>query len=272
MTLQHLLRARSHGDREHKQQRDRDRTDGRRHGVDDDVLARVELVGPEDDDSADDGEKKQPDEQLRELLLQRRTDGEPQELADPVARHHERGADVRENRSFAFLVALYVRACLRAPIKCTGNEPDLGVHARREHDAAAAALGDDGRAVDDVKPVSGARVVVKGRVRDFGNGSGLARQQGLIGLQVDGLDEPDVGGDGVARVQVHDVARYDLGRLYLDRLAAAEYVAGRGAEVLEGVDGSLGLEALGEADEDVEDDDAAEDTAFDPRLDTETRT
>lgn len=45
-----------------------------------------------------------------------------------------------------------------------------------------------------------------------------------------------------------------------------------GAEGAEGIDGAGGLEVLDESDDDVEADNARNDTSLDPRLDTETGT
>lgn len=57
MALEHLFCAGGHSKSQDKQERYRDGTDSGGDGVDDDVPARVELVGPQDDYCAHDCEQ-----------------------------------------------------------------------------------------------------------------------------------------------------------------------------------------------------------------------
>lgn len=266
MSLDHLLGARRHGQREHEEQRDRDGTHGRRDGVDDDILAGVELVGPQDDDAAHERKGEKVEEELCELSGEGRADGETEEHAQPVNDGFEEGFDRGPCGGLLLLPDLVVARAAQ----CPSDETDLGEHARRKDNAPPATLGDDGRAIHHVQPIPRPRIIIKRRTRHLQHRLRLARQQRLVGLEVNRLDESNVRGDRVTRLQVDNVARDHVRRLDRQGLAAAEDFAVGRAEGFERLHRLLGGEALEEADDDVEKDDAAEDTAFDPSFDAET--
>lgn len=207
MTIEHLLGARRHGEREHKEQGHRDRADGDGDGVNDDVAAGVEPIDSEDNYRADHGDEKEEDKELGELLLEWGADCEAEEFAEPVDDWREDGPVDGGPRRAGTLLVIPPRA---TAIDGAGDEPDLGKHTRREDDASTAPLGDGRRAEDDIEPVSWPCVIVKDVSGHLKHRRRLPSQHRLVRLQVDGLCEPDVSGNGVADCQVHDVAGDDL--------------------------------------------------------------
>jgi hypothetical protein len=128
-----------------------------------------------------------------------------------------------------------------------GDGADLGGGAGSEDDALGAALGDGRAAVGDVEPVARSRGRVKDVVLGLPNGQALAREQGLVRLEVLGLGEPDVGRDRVARLDLDQVSRHDLPGRHDDGLAAADD-GGRGrAEAAQRVHRLLGRVLLEKA-------------------------
>ena len=77
---------------------------------------------------------------------------------------------------------------------------DLGVHERHVHPVAEGGVGRD-------------------RVHLLGRGHALARQRGLVDLEGRGREDPGVGGDEVARLEVDDVARDQLVHREIDEIA-----------------------------------------------------
>ncbi|TKW54492.1 hypothetical protein CTA1_5030 [Colletotrichum tanaceti] len=265
VALDHTLGTRGHGDGQDDDQGGRDHGQAGGDGVDDDLLGRVELVGAQDDDGADDGDAKEEDGELGQLPLERRSHIHSEEASDGVGQGQRPRLEVPADAGGAVLLALDVAAARVLAPEGGGDLSDLGVHARGEDDAASAALGDGRGAVGHVETVAGPRLVVKGQGGLLADGKRLARQQGLVGLEVDGLEDADVGGDGVARLELDHVAGDDLDRRDGHVSALTHRLGGGGAEGSKGVHGLCGLELLVETDGDVEQDDTCHDTSFDPR-------
>ena len=63
------------------------------------------------------------------------------------------------------------------------------VHARGVDHTGGAALGDAGGAVGDVEAIAGPRVLFEDSPLVLGDREGLAREEGLVRLEVDALDD-----------------------------------------------------------------------------------
>lgn len=84
MPSHHDLCAGSHRDGEDQDKRNRQRAQSCGDRVDDDIVPRRKLVCRKDNDGADDGKRKDGQEQLRELSLERRADRDAEELSEEV--------------------------------------------------------------------------------------------------------------------------------------------------------------------------------------------
>lgn len=172
-----------------------------------------------------------------------------------------------------------------------GDGADLGVDARGEDDALCAALGDGRGRVGYVEAVAGSGVVGEGGVLVLADREGLAGEEGLVCLEVDGLGEagrllgvfrggsygnrgregnlPHVSRDGIASLDLNQVSGNDVCRGHNNRLPRAHDGAGGGTKGAKRVHGLLGRVLLEEADDDVEQDDKGDDAALDPGLEAE---
>ena len=98
---------------------------------------------------------------------------------------------------------------------------DLGGHAGLGHDELARAPRDVRVHVDHVGPVAQRRVGHRDRLDALGHGHALAGQRRLGDLEGRSAQEAAVGGDDVAGLDRHDVARDELLGRDLQELAAA---------------------------------------------------
>ena len=87
----------------------------------------------------------------------------------------------------------------------------------------------------------------------FGDGDALAGERGLLDLERGGHEEPTVGRHAVARLDQHDVARHQLARVDLDRLAVAAHAGDVLHHLLQRGQAGLGLGLLAHAQHRVED-------------------
>lgn len=189
MALYHALGARRHGNREHDDQAGRDHGEPGRHRVDDDLLPRLEPVGREHDDGADDGDGEQHHGELAQLALQRRAHVDAQEPAQRVAQRQGVGLEVAR-RVRAPVGPALDRPHLRLLLAQRRRDgAHLGAGARREHDAPRPALGHGRAAVRHVQAVARARLVVEDLVGRLADGQGLAGEEGLVRLEVLGFHQ-----------------------------------------------------------------------------------
>ena len=271
IAINHGLRTSSHGNRQDKNQRHRQRTDGHGHSIDDHITPSAKLVRREHNNSANDSDAKDVQKQPRQLSLQRSSDSDTEEGTNDAHDDLEAEDDVGPESNLPLGVLVRVDPASRRRLaEGSGDETDLSTHTRSENNTASATLGDDSRAESDVDAVTRTSVIVKGHLGILPDRQRFTSEQGLVGLEVDGLDETHIGGDGVTHLELDDVAGDDLGGIDDDGLTLADDLGGGGGQGAEGVDGAGGLVVLEEADDDVEEDDGGEHAAFDPCLDTET--
>ena len=96
-------------------------------------------------------------------------------------------------------------------IEQVGDAAHLGVHAGAGHDQLATTAGDRSVHERHAVTVAEGHVRLGCRVGRLGGGDALAGQRGLFDLERRGHEESAVGRDAVARLDEHDVARYQLG-------------------------------------------------------------
>ena len=193
------------------------------------------------------------------------------EVADDVHREddhadgeHELGQDAGE------LVELHLERgelllCLG---EGRGDLAHLGVHAGAHHDGAAAAVHDGGAHIAHVLAVA-KRHVVHALAELDGVGvlldrDGLAGEGGLLDLHGSALEHAAVGGDGVARLEQHDVAGDELGACHVNHLAVADDFGLRRGHLLQRLERLLGLGLLNHAEDGVQDDDGQDDGGICP--------
>ncbi len=136
-----------------------------------------------------------------------------------------------------------------------GDAPELGLHARRDHEPAPASGHDTGSLEQQVAALGhpGLRIVDRRRgLRDHG---GLAGQHGFVRLQLGDLVEPQVRGNGVARLDEHDVARHQLGGIDRHDRTVAQHAGAHARHATQGGQGALGPVVLHESDDGVQQDD-----------------
>ena len=131
---------------------------------------------------------------------------------------------------------------------------DLRRRAGRDHHASASPVG-DGRAGEGHVPA-----VPEGGLLGKRGGLLLHRQRlsgerGLLGLQIDRLEEPQVRGDPVTGCEQDDVARHEVPRRHLHLLPCAQGARHRRRHALERLERPLRPVLLDEAQEDREQDD-----------------
>ena len=93
----------------------------------------------------------------------------------------------------------------------------------------------------------------------LGHRDGLAGQRRFVHLQLRDLDQPQVGGNLVAGLEQHDVARDQLLGRHLPHFAAAQHGGPRGGKLLQGRQGPVGAPGLHGADGGIEHDDHDDD-------------
>ena len=147
-------------------------------------------------------------------------------------------------------------------VEHAGDISHLGLHAGFRDDAASASVGDDRAHVAAVDAVAQACVFGKdsGCVLFYGNG--FSRERGLVDFQVDGFNQPQVGGNIVACFQNGDISRNYIGGRHLHDLSAAENLRVRACHFLQRLQRVARLVFLVNAQEGVQDNDGKDDDAL----------
>ncbi len=169
-----------------------------------------------------------------------------QQDRDPQHQHAGRHAPNHDTGGF-----LQRRAPGLDQAECAADAADFAVRASRQHLGEALPLHDQGarehaagaviarwRHGPGRRPVGGLLV----------HRQGLAGEQGLIGLQVVGLDQHAVSGHAVPFQQHHEVARHQLLGIDALSLAIADDQGPGAGQVLEGVQRPLGAPLLHQGD------------------------
>jgi hypothetical protein len=108
------------------------------------------------------------------------------------------------------------------------------------------------------------RVEWNGRSGVLVDGLGLAGQRRLLDAEVRHLEQPEVGGDDGARLELHDVAGHQVDRRDLTWPAVADDADARDRQRPERRDGPLGAVLLHDAEEGEEDDDRTDRPGLEP--------
>ena len=95
-----------------------------------------------------------------------------------------------------------------------GDSADLGLRAGGHHHAAAAAAGDGGAAVAHVAAITHRQSGLFQYGGIFLHGAGFTREQGLVDLQLLGLQQAQVSGDDGAGLQHGNIAGYQFAGRY----------------------------------------------------------
>ena len=215
--LRHVDRPDRQDGRDDGRERIRNRAHGERHADPEQHLERLALHEAHHDD----GDERE----------QRRDDDEDREAVDLFG---ERGL-------LHFLLGQQAGDVADLRPHPRGRDEDLAVTAGhiRVHERHVEAVADP-----DVRAVDGHRILL--------DGDALAGQRSFLDLQGRGEDDPPVGGDPVARVDDHDVARHDLIGDELDDLSAATHLRRRLHHLAQRRRGRLGLALLVVAEPRVE--------------------
>ncbi len=133
-----------------------------------------------------------------------------------------------------------------------GDETDLGVHARAGHEPLAASVGDQRAHEGGVLAVAQRYFLVQHHPGILLDRHRFAGQRGLLDLEIDALDQPQIGGNIVSGFQQHDVAADDLAARNRHLLAVADDLGIRGGHLLQGRERLFRLRFLDDADHRVE--------------------
>jgi hypothetical protein len=128
----------------------------------------------------------------------------------------------------------------------------LGLHARRHHDAASTTIGDQRALIGHVAPVAERQVRLVHQARELFDRLRLAGQRRLLDLELRCLDQPQIGRHGVAGLDTHHVAGHELACRYHPRLPVAHGVRRERRHLPERGDGTLGAVFLYETDHGVQ--------------------
>ena len=133
-----------------------------------------------------------------------------------------------------------------------GDLAHLRIHAGGGDDRLAPAVDHGAAHVAHIFPVAQRHIAAGEQLHRLGDGYALAGEGGLLDLQGGALQQPPVGGNGVAGLQHHHVAGHQLTAFHHDLMSAAQHLAFGGGHGLEGFDGGLGLALLYHAQNGVE--------------------
>ena len=92
----------------------------------------------------------------------------------------------------------------------------------------------------------------------------LAGERGLFDLQIDGLDQSDIGGDLVAGAQEDDIAGHEVARRDFNLLPIAQHRRGGRGHLAQRLDGTLGAVLLHEAQQHRKQHNDGDGDGFDP--------
>ncbi len=236
--FRHLRHTDGKDDGDHGHEAFRNRGDGQAHGqhegVQDDVhgkAARPEKPDGKDHDADAEDDPRQNLGQARKLFLQRRR--------------------------------LFLRLCERVR-----DLAHLRLHAGAADDGDAAPVNHRAPHIDHVFAVAQRDFLAvpgKGFRRLF-HRHGFAGQRGLLHLHRRALDDPRVGGDGVPRLEVDDVAGHQLFASDHGQLPVAENLGGGGRHRLQRLNGLFGLVFLHDAEHGIQNDDRQDDEHVGERL------
>ena len=147
--------------------------------------------------------------------------------------HDDTDADHGHDEGPAELVELSFQRRLVAVVGLlhqAGDLTDLGVGPGCDDHAAGGPDGDAG-ALEDHRSALGQRGVGLDRLDGLGLRGGLTGQRCLVDLQVGHLDQPEVGGDDVTLLQLHDVSGHQVGGCDLGRGAVPGHHGGGPAQL-----------------------------------------
>ena len=133
-----------------------------------------------------------------------------------------------------------------------GDLAHLRVHTGGGDDRLTTAIDHGAAHVAHIFPVTQRHVAAGEQLHRLGDGDAFAGEGGLLDLQGGTLQQPPVSGDGIAGLQHHHVAGYQLAALHYELVSAAQHLALGGGHSLEGFDGGLGLTLLHHAQNGVE--------------------
>jgi hypothetical protein len=178
------------------------------------------------------------------------TGGSPRRMpeddgADAQRHEGEQPAELREP-------ALQRRLAVRARLQEGRDAAQLRGHPRGHHDAAGAAVGDDGPLVGHVEAVA-----ERGRLRAEGrlalvHRHGLAGERGFLHLQARDLRQAQVRRDDVARLDDHHVAGHQAAGHDLGHLPVADHARVRRTQLAQRGHRLLRAVFLHEADHGVQ--------------------
>ena len=144
-----------------------------------------------------------------------------------------------------------------------GDLAHLRLHARAGDDRGRSAVGDRAPREDHVAAVAYRRLVLDDGIRVLFGRHRLARQRGFFRFEIGAVDEPCVRRDKVARLELDDVARDDLGRRDDRLFAVADDLCVRRGHVFERFERLFRLVFLQHAYHRVHDDDEEDESRLD---------
>ena len=133
-----------------------------------------------------------------------------------------------------------------------GDLAHLRVHAGGGDDGSAAAIDHGAAHVAHIFPVAQRHLAAGQQLHRLGDGDALSGKRSLLNFQRSALQQPSIGGNGVAGLQHHHVAGHQLAALHHQLVAVPQHLAPGSGHGLERLNGGLGLALLHHAQNGVE--------------------
>ena len=137
-----------------------------------------------------------------------------------------------EHLSQAVQLLLKRGGLIRRIVEHAGDISHLGLHAGFRDDTASAAIGDNRSHVAAVDAVAQAGVFCKNSGSVLFHGNGFSRESGFVNFQVDGFNQPQVGGNIIACFQDGNISGHHVGGRNLYDLSAAQNLCVRARHFL----------------------------------------
>ena len=187
----------------------------------------------------------------------------PERLPPEDAKTDDEGDDghgaAREEVAHAVEVRLQRRSPALDTLQEPGDRSELRPHAGLDDDRRSAPVRHGRAAVHDVPPVAEREIGTGQRLAHLGDRQRLSGQGRFVELEVHGLGDPCVSGDSRAGGEANDVAGHQVTGGDLALVAVAQGDRHRGRHAPQRLDRTLGAVLLGEAEQDGEQQDHADD-------------
>lgn len=184
----------------------------RRDSVDDDFLIARKVVRCLHHYCQDNGKYEQPDCELTQSPLQRRSNIDSQEPPNGVRSRESPSLNVVVEEFLPLIIPPDLPNPRISTLQTSGDCANLRTHTGSGDDTPRSAFGDRGGGEGHVETIADADGVGVRLSVIFSDWCGLAGKEGFVGFEVHGVDETDVGGYDVAGLEIYDVAGDEVAR------------------------------------------------------------